>query len=68
MSAKNKDGVRVAAAVLAEDVAKLAGDLALVLRSDAELEPAGVAALMVEAGRVQKRLQRHQARLGNGDA
>jgi hypothetical protein len=61
-----RDGVRLAAAVLVEEVAALATVLAERLRSDAKLAPAAVAALMVEAGKVQGRLEKHQARLGAG--
>jgi hypothetical protein len=61
---KQRDGVRVAAAVLVEEVATLAAALAGRLRSEAELPPADVAGLMVEAGKMQAKLQRHRARLG----
>jgi hypothetical protein len=56
----------LAAAILAEDVARLAGELAVQLRSDAELAPADVAEVLVQARRIQVRLEKHQARLGDG--
>jgi hypothetical protein len=58
-----KDGIRTAAAVLVEDVGKLAGDLAALLRSDAELPPAAVAGLMVWSGRAQGQLVKQRERL-----
>jgi hypothetical protein len=60
-----KDGIRTAAATLVEDVGRLAAELAALLRSDSELPPAAVAALMVEAGRVQGRLVKHMAKLNS---
>jgi hypothetical protein len=67
MSKQRPDGVRTAAAVLVEDVGRLAGDLALVLRSDASLPPGEVAELLCQARRIQARLQKHQDRLGSNE-
>jgi hypothetical protein len=57
------DGVRIAAAVLMEEVTQKAQTLALRLRSDASLPPAAIAAAMVEAGRVLNRLTHHEVKL-----
>jgi hypothetical protein len=60
------DGVRLAAAVMCEEVSQRAAALAERLRDKAPLPAAAVAGVLVEANRQATRLEKHDARLTPG--
>jgi hypothetical protein len=57
----------LAAAILLEELASIASNLASRLRGQGDLPPIVIGGLLVEVNRVQTRLSRHSARLQPND-